>query len=162
MPSGRTVSICGGGLGGLTLGLALRKYGIPFQIFERAPALSEIGAGITLWSNAIAVLRHLGVAEAVRAVSEPSPGGMIGLSGGEILVEAQAGDVGDGLRPLELWAAHRFELQQALYDQLPRDAVHFAAPFLRYSETATGVVAQFGSWGDVESSLLVGADGIGS
>lgn len=162
MLSRRTVTICGGGLGGLTLGLALQKYGIPFQIFERAPELSEIGAGITLWSNAIAVLRHLGVAEAVRAVSEPSSGGVIGLSSGEILVDAAAGDIGDESRPLELWAAHRIELQRALYEQLPRDSVHFAAPFLSYRETATGVVAEFGRRGDVESSLVVGADGIGS
>lgn len=149
-------------MGGLTLGLALREHGIPFQIFERAPGLSEIGAGITLWSNAIAVLRHLGVAEAVRAVSEPSQGGVIGLANGKILIEATAGDIGDGTGRLAIWGAHRVELQRALYELLPREAVHFAAPFLAHRETAAGVVARFGQHGDVESSLLVGADGIGS
>ena len=157
-----TVTICGGGLGGLTLGLALHEYGIPFQIFERAPGLSEIGAGITLWSNAIAVLRHLGVAERVRAVSEPSLGGVIGLSSGETLVEAAAGEIGDEQQRFELWAAHRVELQRALYEALPSGVVHFAAPFLSYGETPSGVVARFGQYGEVESSLLVGADGIGS
>lgn len=157
-----TVTICGGGLGGLTLGLALGKYGIPFRIFERAPGLSEVGAGITLWSNAIAVLEHLGVAEAVRAVSEPSRGGVIGLANGEILVEASADDLEIGDRPLELWAAHRIELQRALYEQLPPDAVHFGMPLRRFHRTSKGVVAEFEHHPDVESSLLVGADGIGS
>ncbi len=158
----QTVTICGGGLSGLTLGLALHEYGIPFRIFERAPGLSEIGAGITLWSNAIAVLRHLGVAEAVRAVSEPSQGGVIGLANGQTLLEAGAGDIGDATGQLAIWGAHRVELQRALYAHLPRESVHFAAPFLSYRETAAGIVAQFGQHEDVESSLLVGADGIGS
>lgn len=162
MRSKRTVTICGGGLGGLTLGLALRKYGIPFRIFERAPGLSEIGAGITLWSNAIAVLRHLGVADAVRAVAEPSLGGVIGLSSGESLFEATPGDIGDAGGPLEIWGAHRVELQRALYERLPPDAVNFAAPYLGHRQTPSGVVARFGQYGEITSSLLVGADGIGS
>lgn len=163
MANGRlTVTICGGGLGGLTLGLALHAHGIPFRIFERASGLSEIGAGITLWSNAIAVLRHLGAADAVRAISEPSQGGVIGTASGDILIEATAGDIGDARGRLAIWGAHRVELQRALHAQLPAGSVHFAAPFLGYRETGSGVVARFGRHDDVASSLLVGADGIGS
>lgn len=162
MLSRHTVTICGGGLGGLTLGLALHARGIPFRIFERAPGLSEIGAGITLWSNAIAVLRHVGVAEAVRAVSEPSRGGVVGLSTGETLVAAATSEFSEELQRLEMWAAHRIELQRALYEQLPSGTVHFDAPLRSYRETESGVVAEFGRIGSVESSLLVGADGIGS
>ncbi|MEM9929114.1 MAG: NAD(P)-binding protein, partial [Bacteroidota bacterium] len=38
-------AIIGGGIGGLTTALTFQQNGIPFQVFERAPALNEVGAG---------------------------------------------------------------------------------------------------------------------
>src|SRR2546421_8248312 len=63
------VSIIGGGIGGLAAACAFQRQGIEVTVFERNPELREIGAGLTLWANGVQVLRHLGLADALTAVS---------------------------------------------------------------------------------------------
>ncbi|WP_244183222.1 FAD-dependent monooxygenase [Polaribacter sejongensis] len=60
-------TIIGAGIGGLTTALAFEKKGIEYQIFEKAPVLNEVGAGIWLAPNALQVLESLGVLEDVIA-----------------------------------------------------------------------------------------------
>jgi len=45
--------IIGGGIGGLAAGLALRGAGLDVAVFERAPEFRTVGAGLTLWANAV-------------------------------------------------------------------------------------------------------------
>src|SRR3954452_8213956 len=61
------VLIVGAGIGGLTTAIALRRIGIDATVFEQASALREVGAGISLWPNAIKALRRLGVGDVVEA-----------------------------------------------------------------------------------------------
>ena len=61
------VLIVGAGIGGLTAAIALRRAGIEAVVLERAPELREVGAGISLWPNAIHAFRRLGVGESVEA-----------------------------------------------------------------------------------------------
>src|SRR3954452_4658079 len=62
------VLIVGAGIGGLTTAIALRRIGIDATVFEQAPELREVGAGISLWPNAIKALRRLGLGDAVEGV----------------------------------------------------------------------------------------------
>jgi salicylate hydroxylase len=48
------VAIIGAGIGGLSLGLALRERGLRADVFEQASELAEIGAAIALSANACA------------------------------------------------------------------------------------------------------------
>jgi salicylate hydroxylase len=69
--------LSGGGLGGLTLALVLKKYmvspNITIDLYEAEPAFVEIGAGITLWQRTRLILNALGLADILekRAVSPP-------------------------------------------------------------------------------------------
>src|SRR5713226_10719598 len=65
------MSIIGGGIGSLATASALQRQGIQVIVFERNPELREIGAGLTLWANGVQVLRQLGLADALAAVSAP-------------------------------------------------------------------------------------------
>ncbi|MEM7570748.1 MAG: FAD-dependent monooxygenase [Pseudomonadota bacterium] len=68
----QTVSIIGGGIGGLTAALCLRRQGFAVDVFEQAPALTEVGAGIQLGPNAMRVLAALSLQEALsRVASQP-------------------------------------------------------------------------------------------
>ena len=55
------VAIAGAGIAGLTAAIALAERGFEADVYERAPALREIGAGIQLSPNAMAVLDRLEV-----------------------------------------------------------------------------------------------------
>jgi 2-polyprenyl-6-methoxyphenol hydroxylase-like FAD-dependent oxidoreductase len=63
------VLIIGGGIGGLTLGLALHRAGIACRIFEAAPAIKPIGVGINLLPHATRELAALGLEEALAGVA---------------------------------------------------------------------------------------------
>lgn len=64
----RTI-VVGAGIGGLATAIALRSRNVEPVVLERAAELSkvELGAGITLWPNAMVVLDRLGIGEQVRA-----------------------------------------------------------------------------------------------
>ena len=48
-----SISIIGGGIGGLAAAAALLKKGFKVQVYERARALRPIGAGLTLSPNGL-------------------------------------------------------------------------------------------------------------
>ncbi len=68
-PPRLAIAIAGAGIGGLCAGLCLARAGHRVEIFERAPALREIGAGIQITPNGAAVLERLGLGAALDAVS---------------------------------------------------------------------------------------------
>ena len=53
--------IVGGGISGLAAAVALQRVGITAAVFEKAPQITEVGAGLSLWSNAMVALRRLGL-----------------------------------------------------------------------------------------------------
>src|SRR4026207_1553344 len=54
----------GGGMGGLCLAAALTRRGIAYEIVEREPAWTTVGAGISFYPNGVRALRRLGLGEA--------------------------------------------------------------------------------------------------
>ncbi|MEV7770845.1 FAD-dependent monooxygenase [Kitasatospora sp. NPDC086791] len=65
----RTVAVAGGGIGGLALGIALRRAGTPVTVIERTATLRDAGAGLVLYPNALHALAGIdaSLASAVRA-----------------------------------------------------------------------------------------------
>ncbi len=116
----RRALIAGAGIGGLTAALALAREDFEVEIFERAPALEEFGAGLQLAPNATRVLRRLGVLEAVSglALAPRAIRVLRGRDGAEITRLP----VGDAERR---WGApylviHRADLQRALAEAATR------------------------------------------
>jgi len=60
------VNIIGGGIGGLALANALQLVGIDFRLFEQAPQLTEVGAGIGISTAAVDILERLGLGEQLK------------------------------------------------------------------------------------------------
>jgi salicylate hydroxylase len=63
------VLVSGGGIGGLAAALALVRQGFKVQVFEQAPEIGEIGAGIQLGPNAFHAFDALGVGDKTRSRS---------------------------------------------------------------------------------------------
>lgn len=63
------IVISGGGIGGLSAALGLAKFGLESVVLERAPVISEIGAGIQLGPNAFHAFDFLGIGEAARSTA---------------------------------------------------------------------------------------------
>ncbi len=57
------VAIVGGGIGGVAAANALLQKGIDVEVYEQAPQLKEVGAGVALHPNGVRMLRRLGFGE---------------------------------------------------------------------------------------------------
>src|SRR5688572_2472765 len=64
--------VIGSGIGGLCCAIGLRKIGPDVALYERAPELREVGAGIMIWANGMRALDALGAGGSVRAVTLPA------------------------------------------------------------------------------------------
>jgi 2-polyprenyl-6-methoxyphenol hydroxylase-like FAD-dependent oxidoreductase len=67
---GPGIVIIGGGIGGLTAAVALARKGLAAVVYERAPELMVVGAGVGLWANALWALETIGLAGAVGQLGE--------------------------------------------------------------------------------------------
>ncbi|GAA6207657.1 FAD-dependent monooxygenase [Cognatishimia sp. WU-CL00825] len=64
---GMNIAVLGGGIGGLTVALALAQRGAQVTVLEQAEAINEVGAGIQVGPNGICVMRALGLEQALAA-----------------------------------------------------------------------------------------------
>ncbi|MCW2892548.1 MAG: 2-polyprenyl-6-methoxyphenol hydroxylase [Actinomycetia bacterium] len=70
---GLTAAVVGGGIGGLATAAALTRAGIEASVYEQAPELGEVGAGVLIGPNSVRLLHRLGLAAAINEV-----GGWVG------------------------------------------------------------------------------------
>lgn len=161
MDTNRTVVIAGGGIGGLTLGVALRRAGLSVRIFERAPALRPVGAGITMQTNALLAFRTIGLDTAVAAAGHVMQRGSIldsrGRSLGTMLVSEMAQELG-----APMIAIHRARLQEVLQEALGPESLTLGVKVVGFREEPEGVVVRLSDGTEARGDLLVGADGLRS
>lgn len=137
--------------------LALERLGIDAVVYERAPALGEVGAGMMLWPNATRVLKELGVLDRVAESSGPNRHFLVRASRGEVLMNIALGSF-----DVPALCTRRSDLLDALFSALPAGRVRLGHEFCRFEQTAAGVRARFANGECAEHDALIGADGIRS
>ncbi|MEJ3743473.1 FAD-dependent monooxygenase [Actinomycetes bacterium KLBMP 9797] len=157
----RRVLIAGGGIGGLTTAVALRKAGIKATIFERAPALRASGSGLHLWTNAMLALADLGLADAVCEVGPVHEHCDFRSWRGDVLATWPIGQFIERHGQATV-AIGRRELMAILADALGDQELHLGAEVVGYEQDAHGVTALFADGRRERGSVLVAADGIHS
>ncbi|MCO1574506.1 FAD-dependent monooxygenase [Crossiella sp. SN42] len=149
--------IAGAGVAGLTSAVALHQNGWRVSVFDRAPVLEPLGAGLGLTPNALRALDVLGLGDAVRERGAVQETGGIRRPDGRWLarsdlafIRARFGDPVVGL--------HRRDIITMLAAALPAGSLRTGVTVT--SATRDGVVRT--SEGELGADLVVAADGIGS
>ena len=88
MPAVRNALVVGGGIGGLTTGVALRQAGIEVDLVEVNPTFSVYGVGIIQPNNTLRALDRIGLARQCVARGTPFPGWRIHDAHGTFLMDA--------------------------------------------------------------------------
>jgi salicylate hydroxylase len=157
------VAIIGAGIGGLAAALALRRRGIEVAVHERAPALSEIGAGLNLSPNALKAFRALGIEDAAAAVGYQADYQVIrSWRSGRVLTRLQrSGSIAERFGAAFL-TIHRADLQAIFRDALPDGALQLDRTCTGVEAGEDGAVARFATGSEIEADIVIGADGIHS
>ncbi|WP_298780415.1 FAD-dependent monooxygenase [uncultured Polaribacter sp.] len=155
-------TIIGAGIGGLTTALAFEKKGIPYQIFEKAPELNEVGAGIWLAPNALQVLECIGVLDEVKEKGNSIDRITIGKADLSPISDSSQDFIKTEFGYTTI-AIHRAALQKLLFDKIPKEKIFLNKGFQSLKELKSGkIVITFNDNSTTETDFLIGADGINS
>ena len=154
------VVIVGGGIGGLFAANALVAQGIPTAVYEQAPAIGEIGAGVFLTPNSVRHLQRIGLEPAVEKW-----GARVGRDSRYFRHD------GAPIAPVQVtdssgWNAtfgmHRADLVAILADALPAGTVHAGHRCTGFAQDGNMARVSFANGATVEADIVVAADGIHS
>ena len=159
------ILIAGGGIGGLTAALALLKRGYDVDVYEQAPELREVGAGVQLSANGIRVLHELGVHDVLRALACEAAGKEIRLwDSGQTWKLFDLGAESVERYGFPYYLVYRPDLLAVLADGVWRekpDAIHLNSRCIGFEQSTHDVTLRFDG-GAAAGDALIGADGVHS
>jgi 2-polyprenyl-6-methoxyphenol hydroxylase-like FAD-dependent oxidoreductase len=123
--------------------------------------MHEVGAGISLWANAIHALGKLGLAEVVLAASAPAAVAGVRLPDGTIITRPAMADLERQVGVVCV-VLHRAELQSILLDALGAGQLQRGSNCVRVVQDRETVSAEFADGRVVHGDLVIGADGLHS
>ena len=152
-----SAAVVGGGIGGLAAGIALGRAGMSVTVYESAPKIHPLGAGLSIWPNGVSALRALGLDRVVDAPGVSHGGGALRRADGSSLAEFDPAVVvkryGEPLVGL-----HRGALHRALIEELGDDRLRLGAEV----ESLTDGGLRLSDHTEIQADLIVGADGLHS
>lgn len=168
--AGRTIYVAGAGIAGLTLALALAKFGATVIVLERAKSIQEVGAGLQISPNARRVLNQLGLDRAIRGKSlEPVGIDVYSFRGRRPVTTLQLGAAMTEAFGAPYAVMHRADLVELLYRACKRFAnidVLFGVRSFDVTSHARGISAiveeASASARSTRGFAFVGADGVNS
>jgi salicylate hydroxylase len=154
------IAIVGGGIGGLFAANALLARGLEVSVYEQAPLLGEVGAGVYLTPNSVRQLERVGLGRAVEKWgARVGPKSHYFRHDGAPIAPVQVTDASG-------WNAcfgmHRADLVEFLAAALPEGVVHCGHRAVGFEQTDELARLRFANGAVAEADVVVGADGIHS
>jgi salicylate hydroxylase len=157
------VLVAGAGIGGLTAALAALRRGFDVEVYEQAPALKEVGAGLQLSANGTRVFYELGVGDALKALSCEAAGKEIRMwNTGETWKLFDLGKVSVERYGYPYFTVYRPDLLEVLVAAIGRERIHLGAKCTGFTQTTDSVSLHLDKHPPVTGDVLIGADGVHS
>jgi len=162
----RSILIAGAGIGGLATALALQRAGFRPILFEAAPTLGEVGAGLTIPSNGSRIIEYLGLGHLFDGPAcIPRRGAVLHYRDGRQMMSTPRGQ-----NIIERYGApylqiHRADLHGALLGAVRAqdpDCIRADHALVDVEQAGDEVIARFAGGRRANGDLLIGCDGIRS
>lgn len=157
-----TFGIVGGGIGGLTLAIAMRQKGYDVTIYEAAPQWKPLGAGLGLAGNAVKAFQQLRIDEDVLAASQVLKKVAIRDHVGRMLMETDSEQISKTYGVVNNFSIHRADLHAVLISHLPEEIVRLGKMVSGLQQDGDSVTLKFKDGGTSRHDFVIGADGIHS
>ena len=154
------IVIVGGGIGGLFAANALIAQGLNVSVYEQAPALGEVGAGVFLTPNSVRQLQRVGLGPSVEKWgARVGSGSYYYRHDGAPIAPVQ---VTDSSGWNATFGMHRADFVDFLAKALPAGVVHTGHRATSFEETGGAARVSFANGAVAEGDLVIAADGIHS
>ena len=155
-------AIVGGGIGGLSLAIAMQRKGLSVKVFESAPEFKPLGAGLALAANAMKAYADIGIADEV--ISE---GWKIKRMYGKdhrdrVISFTDAQELSQRYGIVNNFTIHRADLHRVLLKLLEPETIEFAKTCVDFEQKENGVSLHFSDGTVSTSDCLIACDGIHS
>ncbi|MFS4466203.1 FAD-dependent monooxygenase [Maribacter sp. 2210JD10-5] len=155
------IDIIGAGIGGLTTAIALEQKGIKTRIFEQTEQIKPVGAGIILANNAMQVYEKLGLRKVIEENGNPISSMNITKSNLKPLSKIDLAYFEQKHNTKNI-AIHRGTLQKILIDKLKLTKINLDHKLTSIVENTNGYSLEFENGERIQSSTVLGADGLNS
>ncbi len=155
------IDIIGAGIGGLTTAIALEQKGIQTSIFEQADEIKKVGAGIILANNAMQVYDKLGLRETIEKHGHPISSMNITQPNLKPISKVDLTYFEQKHNTKNI-AIHRGTLQQILIDKLKSTEINLNHKITSIEKTINAYDLHFENGKKIQSSVIIGADGLNS
>ncbi|MBL8631320.1 MAG: FAD-dependent monooxygenase [Rhodospirillaceae bacterium] len=160
------IILIGAGIGGLTAALALQRRGFKVAVYEQAPQLGEVGAGLTLSPNATHALEAVGLGgKLAQTASRPARQAVLHYRTGQVLVDQERGDLPKKQYGADYYQIHRADLHNMLADAVATNdpsAIHLDHAFVGFQQNGDTVEVTFKNGAKTVGDVVIGCDGIKS
>ena len=160
------ILFAGAGIGGIVAALALLQRGFDVALYEQAPELRELGAGIQISPNGSRVLRALGLLPAMQAIaSVPVAKEMRLFNTGQAWRVQDLGANAEACYGAPYWMVHRGDFHAVLVRTLAErapGAARVSARCCSFEQSSDGVTLYLENGELVYGDALIGADGVHS
>ena len=155
------VGVIGAGIGGLTVAIALHQKGFNVSVYEKAPQLGEIGAGINLTGTSTAILNDLGLLAELERLGVATRGIEFRFWQDGRTIAANSSLFSEAAETTS-YSMHRADLHRTLVDALPAGVIHLDANCVAVDEKSDHVLVRFEDGTERQFDVLIGADGLHS
>lgn len=163
MRNNRTIhiAISGAGIAGLCVAIALRKLGCNVVIFEAAPEIKPLGAGLVLAANAIKGLQRIGIADKVIPAGQALTRFSILTNEGRTLSQGDSEALNRRFG-LSNFVIHRGDLHRILLEELNDVTLQTGKKATGVEQNTEGVTLHFQDNTRYKADYLIVADGVHS
>jgi len=156
------IAIVGAGLGGITAGILLRKFGFDVKLFEQSSSFTRIGAGIQLGPNVLKIMRQLGLESETEAMgSKPDSWISRNWSDGAIIADVSLNRRRDFYGAAYV-TVHRGDFHLMLVRALDTDAIEYGCRLVGIEERPNHQRLLFDDGREARADIVIGADGVNS
>ena len=156
------IAIVGGGLGGLTAGILLEKLGYNYTIYEQAPEISRIGAGINLYHNTTRIFKALGLLDRMLAAGMKVESWLNREWDTGRIYFAQLQQEWEQQFGAPHMTLHRGDLQSIMASAVSKHRLQFGRHVTGLDDRHGMIRITFKDGSTTDADIVIGADGVNS
>jgi 6-hydroxynicotinate 3-monooxygenase len=157
------IAIVGAGIGGLTAAIFFERAGYPVTVYEQAPGLARLGAGIHFAPNVTRITRHLGLADSLISTGLcPTSWRSCEWDTGRDYFSVSMNEFCERNFGAPYLIMHRGDFQSRLAAELPADIVLYDKRLVGIEPAGALVRLSFADGTSATADIAIGADGVNS